>query len=352
MRLSDDPHAPADGSSARPEDASSSEPKMRAFAAGPNGVHVLDLEAAAQRVSARLAGEAGKGEGVVWIDLLRPGEPEGDFLRTRLGLHPLAVEDCLRGRQRPKLDPYPAYLFVVCYSAHLNPARQRVAFNELHLFVGEGFLVTVRFHRSDELRETLARWRALPDRLPTAGALAHALLDSVVDGYFPILDHLSERADAVETQMFEDRHEGMQQILDLRRELVLFRRIVAPERDLLGTLLRRELPVVGPELVPYFQDVRDHTMRITEEIDMLRDLLAATMEGQLSAASNQLNVTVRMLTAWSIILMSMTVVAGVYGMNFVAMPELGWRYGYAFALALMLGIGAGVFWFFRRRRWI
>ncbi len=345
-RLGDDPLAPPEEEG---ESQGTPEPRIRAFAAGPSGVHALDVRAAAERVAAARRGE--RAEGLVWIDLIRPNEDDGAFMRDQLGLHQLAVEDCLRGRQRPKIDRYTNYLFVVCYSAHLNPVRRRVAFNELHIFAGDGFLVTVRFRKSDEIRETLARWRARPDSMPSSGALAHALLDAVVDGYFPILDHLSERVEALDTSGIEGRA-TMEQILELRRELVVFRRVVAPERDLLGTLLRRELAVIEPEVIPYFQDVRDHAMRITEEIDMLRDLLAATTEGQMTASSNQLNVIVRMLTSWSIILMTMTLIAGIYGMNFVFMPELDWRFGYAFALVLMLGIGAALFAFFRRRHWI
>jgi magnesium transporter len=160
---------------------------------------------------------------------------------------------------------------------------------------------------------------------------------------------------ALESEIFEDdsgQTATMQDILALRRELVLFRRVVGPERDMLGDVLRRDLPFINPELIPYFIDVRDHAMRIAEELDVLRDLLAASLEGQLSLASNQLNTTVRMMTAWSIILMSMTVVAGVYGMNFNHMPELAWRYGYLFAVTLMLGIGGLLFTFFKRKDWL
>jgi magnesium transporter len=324
-----------------------SEGKLRAWALGAEGVTGLPVEAAAALV------RAGDEHALVWIDVVNPGAGEGEFLREQLGFHPLAVEDCLRGRQRAKLDRFPGYLFMVMYAAAINPERSRVAFNELHIFVGRHFVVTVRDRGMREVRQTIARWRASPEVLPSSGALVHALIDTLVDDYFPIVDHFAERVGQLESELSGgNQHDLMTRTLELRRELLLFRKVVSPERDMLGTILRRELIFLSPELQPYFQDVRDHVFRITEEIDTLRDLLSTTVEAQMSIASNQLNEVLRMMTAWSIILMSMTLIAGVYGMNFVNMPELEWRWGYFAALALMLAIGGMLFQFFRRRRWI
>lgn len=289
---------------------------------------------------------------LVWIDVESPRDAEAEFLRRDLGLHPLAVEDSVRGRQRPKLDRYPEYYFLVMYAARLNPERNRMALNELHLFIGRHFLITVHDHRVPEFIEVLARWRANPDGYRTVGALVHGVMDTVVDDYFPMLDHFAERVEEIESGVFEGNAGGMQAILSIRRELTLFRKVVGPERETMATLLRRDLPFLSPELLPYFQDVYDHLIRVVEEIDTLRDLLSVAMEGQLSLASNELNVTMRVMAAWSIILMAVAVVAGVYGMNFARMPELQWRYGYAFALGTMLAVGTILFLFFRRRRWI
>lgn len=348
--------------------ASHSQPKLRAYVQRDDGVHALPAAEAAQLIHARrgvAAGPAARDEQpgpapavdgagpLVWIDVVNPDADEGAFLRDVLGFHPLTVEDCMRGRQRPKLERYPNYFFLVIYAASINADRSRVAFNELHIFVGLNFVVTVRDQGMREVRETIARWRAQPASLSSAGALAHALLDMVVDDYFPIVDHFADRVGQLENELIGgDQHRVMTETLQLRRELLLFRKVVSPERDMLASLLRRDLPFLSPELLPYFQDVRDHIFRITEEIDTLRDLLSTTVEAQMSIASNQLNEVLRMMTAWSIILMSMTVIAGVYGMNFVGMPELEWRLGYAWALLLMLGIGGVLFSFFRRRRWI
>ncbi|HET7275543.1 MAG TPA: magnesium/cobalt transporter CorA [Longimicrobiaceae bacterium] len=290
---------------------------------------------------------------VIWIDLSNPGEAEAAYLREELGFHPLAVEDCIRGRQRPKLDRYHGYFFLVAYSAGINEERKRMALNEFHLFLGANYIVTVHDHRVDEVKNIVARWRTDPRIFRDVGSLAHALLDSIVDDYFPVLEHYSESAELLEASVFDMSARGnMQKILGLRHELVLLRRVVAPMRDVVSSLVRRDLPFLRPELLPYFQDVHDHCVRVTEEIDALREILAALLDAQLSNASNRLNQTLRIMTAWSIILMSMTLVAGIYGMNFDFMPELGWRWGYFGALALMAVIGGSLVAFFRRWDWL
>lgn len=330
------------------------EPGVRAFAALPSGVHVVARDAAAGSVRSLLAaGPASDELPLTWVDIVNPGEAEEAFMRDELGLHPLAVEDCVRGRQRPKLDRYPDYLFLVIYAAAINPERHRMALKELHVFIGERFLITVHDHRIDEIGEIVARWRASAERLSSVGALSHLLLDAIVDDYFPVLEHFAERTEQLEGTVFGGAPtEDVSRILMLRHELVMFRKVVAPQREVLSNLLRRDLPILEPGLLPYFQDVHDHTIRVTEEIDSIRELLAASLDAQMSFSTNQLNVTVRMLTAWSIILMSMTLVAGVYGMNFVVMPELQWRWGYLFALALMAATGVALVLYFRRMRWL
>jgi magnesium transporter len=326
---------------------------VHAYAERPSGVHGITLEEAIELVR-RPNGSEHPVTPLVWIDVQNPDDAAATILRDRLNFHPLAVEDCIRGRQRPKLDRYPGYFFLVLYTTRVNPARDRTALTELHVFLGERYIVTVHDHKVKEVGEVLARWRAAPSRCDGVGALAHALMDAVVDNYIPVLNHFAERAERVENAVFNQVNEAdnMQQILGLRRELASLRRVVAPERDVLSTLLRRDLPFFGPELMPYFQDVYDHAIRATEEIDTLRDTLSVILDAHLSASSNQLNQTVRMMTAWSIILMTMAWIAGIYGMNFERMPELQWRFGYGWALGMMVLIGSALVLFFRRRRWL
>lgn len=352
-----------DADACRVVDAPQARAETRAWASGPKGIHAVAMDEALRLFRERSGAEAREeGEAaaasLVWIDVVSPGDAEAVFLRDTLRFHPLAVEDCIRGRQRPKVDRYPGYFFMVLYAARIDAdprgGRSALALNELHVFLGERFVVTVHDRRVHEVGEVVARWRSAPGRLHDTGTLAHALLDAVVDAYFPVLDHFSERVETMEDSMLADRSEAdhMQAMLALRRELTIFRRVVAPQRDVLTTLLRRDIPFLRPELVPYIQDVQDHVMRVTEEIDGMRELLASAVDAYLSSASNRLNHTMRVMAAWSIILMAMAWIAGVYGMNFRVMPETQWRYGYAWALAAMFGIGGGLWVFFRRWRWI
>jgi magnesium transporter len=289
----------------------------------------------------------------VWIDVICPGPGEEQLLRNELQLHPLAVEDCMRGRQRPKLDLYPGYLFVVAYAAHLNPERHRTALEELHVFVGERWVVTVHDREMRIVTDVLARWRANPMQFTSTGGLAHALLDGVVDSYLPVIDHLGVHVDEIEHQILTaDSEDRMAELLELRHEVATTRRLLSPLHDIIRNLLRRDSNVLDDALSPYFQDVLDHVKRETEELDSLRDTLVATLDAYLSISANKLNHTLRIMAAWSIILMAMAWLAGIYGMNFVHMPELKWRFGYIFALTLMLLTGGGLLAFFRKRGWL
>jgi magnesium transporter len=324
------------------------EPEVRAWLLSPTSLEAIPVEVAGERIRGPAVPDQ-----LVIVELLRPREAQAELMRDQLKLHPLAVEDVMSGRQRPKLERYPRHFFVVFYGAAINRERRRVAFRELHMFVGGHFLVIASHHRIAEVREMVTHCKRHPARYRTVGGLVHGLLDAIVDDYFPIVHDFSEKVTRLENETIEgNAHLSLQGVVGLRRELILFRRVVAPERDVVGTALRRDVMVLEPELVPYYQDLRDHLERLTEEIDTLRELLSTVVEARISAASNSLNQTIRIMTAWSIILMSMAVVAGVYGMNFDRMPELGWRYGYVFALAVMASVGIGLFTYFRRRNWI
>lgn len=291
---------------------------------------------------------------LVWIDVLDPGLDEADYLRDELGMHPLSVEDCLRGRQRPKVERYPGYFFLVFYATRINPQRERMALNELHLFLGTTFIITVHDQRLPEVQEVIVEWRHRPQSYRDSGAAAHALLDRVTDNYFPVMEHFSNRLEALEDHILTGSPSGssMKHAIHLRQEMILLRRVLAPQRDVLSSLVRRDLPFLRPELVPYFADVEDHILRATEEIDSFRDLVTGLIEVNSSNASNQLNRTMQVLTSWSIILMSMGIIAGIYGMNFVLMPELELAWGYPGALAAMIGIGLVLLLVFRRKEWL
>jgi magnesium transporter len=228
-----------------------------------------------------------------------------------------------------------------------------MALNEIHLFLSNNFLITVHDQEVPEVNQVVAAWTKDPERLRDSATIAYALLDAVTDNYFPVVEHFSDRLEALEESIFKNSPEAsIHQAIVLRHEMIMLRRVLSPERDVLSSLVRRDLPFVRPELVPYFQDVHDHVLRVTEEIDAFRDLLTGLVEVQASNSSNRLNRTVQTLTAWSIILMTIAVIAGVYGMNFVVMPELEMPWGYYAALGLMLATGLALVTFFRRRGWL
>ncbi len=290
----------------------------------------------------------------VWLDLQAPQERDIALLRDEFNFHPLAIEDATRTHQRPKLDSYDAYYFIVFYCLSYDGAQQRLAAQQVSLFIGANYIVSVHEGPIDAIDTTIRRWqRSEEDFGRDAGALLYALLDAIVDDYFPVIDQLAERVEVIEEQIFERfRDTALQEVFNLKRDLLNVRRIVAPERDVLNVLIRREVPIFQRNTILYLQDVYDHIVRITDSIDTYRDLLSSALDAFLSVQSNRLNQIVKVLTIASIILMSNALIAGIYGMNFEFMPELHWPYGYPFALGLMAVVSLALIVFFRWRKWL
>ena len=294
-----------------------------------------------------------RGDGLLWVDAADPTDDDLRLLGDEFGFHPLALEDALRRHERPKLDHYDGFLFIVFYGLGTEDGRPCPC--EVDLFVGERFLVTVHDGRLAAIPETAERWH---ENLAArghrgVGLLVHSLLDAVVDGYFPVVDDLAERIEELEDAVFDRADAGAQaEIFALKKDLLAVRRVLGPERDVMNVLVRRDEPVFGPEHVAYFQDVYDHILRVTDAVDTARDLLSSALDAHVSMTTFRLNEVVKRLTASSIILMTVTLVAGVYGMNFEHMPELDWAYGYPFALGLMLVLAAGLVALFRRIDWL
>jgi len=285
---------------------------------------------------------------VVWVDVSDPTSQDFEDLAKEFGFHPLSIEDCRNEHQRPKVEEFQGYYFIVLYEADLVEGKH-LELRELNIFLGKNYLVTVHSQpiRAIEVAERLWReWTDLAER--GTGLLAYLLIDSIVDD-----DMLSDRMDDLEDQIFSDfQPEALQEIFRIKKELLFMRRSVAPLRDVFNTMLRREQPIFSRETLVYFQDVFDHLIRVADTIDTLRDMLSATMDAYLSVAGNRMNVVMKRLTSISTILMSVTLVAGIYGMNFDYMPELKWRFGYVGALASMVVIGVAIYLYFRRIKWL
>lgn len=288
-----------------------------------------------------------------WVDVTSPTPADLSLLAEEFGFHPLAMEDTAKRHQRPKVDFYDEFLFIVFYALESSDGHPQTV--EMNLFAGKNFLVTVHSEDVPAIGETAERWRQQIPKLGHRGIglLIYSLLDAIVDDYFPVIDALTERIEDLEQAVFERfDNDAQAAIFGLKKDLLAVRRVLGPERDVMNVLVRRDSPVFGAETIVYFQDVYDHILRVTDAVDTYRDLLSSALDAYLSVTSNRLNQVMRTLTASSIILMSMTLVASVYGMNFVHMPELSWQLGYAWALGLMLSIGFVILGVFRRIDWL
>ncbi|HEX9235859.1 MAG TPA: magnesium/cobalt transporter CorA [Actinomycetota bacterium] len=301
----------------------------------------------------RVAQELRRTDALLWVDIDDPSEANIAMLGKEFGFHELALEDCLHPHQRPKIEQYGSYFFLIAYAT--NVEGPDVISHEVAIFVGRNYLVTVRKPPQFDLADVLKRWDAHSDLADEGGGyLLYVLLDEVVDGYFDTLDAYEDSTEAIEERVFAGLVESdtQSQIFLLRKELVELRRIVSPMREVLDVMQRRTIDVVTAGLEPYYRDVYDHVLRATDFLDSLRDILASALEANLSVVSNRLNEVMKQLTSWAAIILIPTLVAGIYGMNFVNMPELRWRYGYAYALALMFGSAYLLYRMFKRRNWL
>ena len=288
---------------------------------------------------------------VVWVDLVDPSADELECVREEFELHPLAMEDASKHGQRPKLEQYPTHAFLVAYSKDLA---------EVDLFIGPNWVVSVR-ERNDEGHA----WdpescrpraeRAGPER-QTVGFFVYLLLDTLVDGYFDAGDQFEDRVEAFEervlTEQLHDEGEIQAELLTLRRELVELRRVVMPLREVVGTLIRGDVDWLDEPTRLHLQDVLDHLFRATEQLDSQRELVGNAVDAHLAIISNRMNHVMKRMTSWGAILLGSTLVAGIYGMNFEHMPELGWRYGYPFALGIMATVTLTGYRYFSRRDWL
>ena len=292
---------------------------------------------------------------LLWLDLQSPSEQELVKLGQEFALHPLAIEDATREHQRPKVEEYEHFYFVVFYSVRLDAKAAGLDVCELDMFLGKNYLITVHNGHIHELDEVEQRWTRNVNQLEWGvGVLLYTLLDSIVDRYFPVVDEMVNQAEELEDQLFTGalrQAAFTQQLLELRKRFLALRRIATPERDVLNTLTNRDNPIFDEHVQVYFRDIYDHIARLADTIDLYRDQLSTIMDANLSIVSNDLNKVMRTLTSASIILMADSLLAGIWGMNFVNIPELRLQYGYYGALICMVVVSLLLLFVFRRLRW-
>jgi magnesium transporter len=290
----------------------------------------------------------------VWIGLHEPSRDEFDSVAGEFGLHELAVEDAIKAHQRPKLEVYDDMLFVVLKTASYVDREEVVEFGEILLFIGEGFVVSVRHGPATDLSAVRAAIERDADRLRRGpGAVLHAIVDRVVDDYTPAIEGLREDIEQVEADVFSPaRHSSAERIYKLKREVLEFTRAAEPLLAPIDHLAEGRHPLVKDEVQEYFRDVADHLTRVHEQLEGFRELLTSVLTANLTQVSIQQNEDVRKISAWVAIIAVPTMIAGIYGMNFEHMPELGWELGYPLVLAVMAGACLTLFRYFKRAGWL
>ncbi len=292
---------------------------------------------------------------LVWYDLCEPDPHDLQVLAAEFSLSPLAVEDALTERQRPKLDHYADHLFLSLYAMRLGD-DDVLHSSELAVFVSTRFLVTVRKDGRFDMDRVVKAWDGASD-LARYGTsyLLWGLLDVVVDSHFAVAQDLDERLDGLEDLLFEASRDGVAAVqrrsFALRKALVLMRRLVTPMREVLNALLRRELDIVDEHMAPYYQDVYDHVLRASEWTDGLRDLVTTITETNLTIQGNRLNEIMKKLTAYAAIVAVPTAVTGFFGQN-VPYPGFGHHSGFWASIVIMVAIAGALFVAFRRQDWL
>ncbi|MFF0220494.1 magnesium and cobalt transport protein CorA [Streptomyces vinaceus] len=307
-------------------------------------------------------------DGMAWIGLHRPTEPELHSLAGEFNLHELAVEDALEAHQRPKLERYGDTLFVVLRAARYLDASEEVEFGELHVFVGPDFLITVRHGAAPDLSAVRRRMEETPELLSLGPEAAlYAILDAVVDGYAPVVAGVQNDMDEIETEVFRGDPEVSRRIYELSREMVEFQRATRPLVGMLHALMAGFAKYgTDEELQRYLRDVADHVTHTSERVDGFRQALTeiltvnATLVSQqqnaemraLAEAGFEQNEEIKKISSWAAILFAPTLVGTIYGMNFEDMPELKWAGGYPFAILLMAVVCVSLYVIFKKRDWL
>jgi len=289
----------------------------------------------------------------VWVALKEPEPAELRAMQHEFGLHELALEDAQHGHQRPKIDEYNGSLFVVLHLIELENDDLNVG--ELAIFAGPKYVLSVRSRAERGLAEVRARCEQEPDLLRHgAGYVLYALMDAVVDRYFPVLDSIESAIEGIEELIFADQpvREHIEALYSAKRKLMILKHATEPLLEATGKLFGGRVPQLCVALQDYFRDVYDHLLRLNQAIDSLRDMVTTGISVTISLISIQENAVTKRLASYGALIAGPTLIAGVYGMNFQNMPEIAWYWGYPFALLMMAGIDLYLFYRFRKAKWL
>ena len=305
---------------------------------------------------ARISDVLEEDDTIVWMDVAAPSAEEFALIAEEFSLNPLAVEDALHERQRPKLDHYDDHIFISLYDVHLEHDSGELVPAELAVFAAERYLITVRKSPDMSPDEVVKRWNDNADLAKHGvGFLLWGVLDVIVDGHFETVQSLDTEIEELEDLLFDDSFRGAEvqrRSFELRKSLVMLRRVVLPTREVLNALMRRESVFVDDVLMPYYQDVYDHVLRAADWTDSLRDLVTTILETNLTIQGNRMNEIMKQVTSWAAIVAVPTLVTGYYGMNVRLFPRAGTLLGGIIALVLMVLGVAFLYVAFKRRDWL
>ena len=293
---------------------------------------------------------------VTWVNI--DGVHDVDIVEKigrHFGVHPLVLEDIVNTGQRPKMEDFEDYIFLVVKMLTYDQNDGEINAEQVSILLGPHFVISFQERQGDVFDPIRDRIRNSKGRIRKAGAdyLAYALLDSIVDGYFIVLENMGERIETLEDAVIENpTSETLQVINGLKREMIMLRRSVWPLREVIGALDRGGSPLIHESTVTYLRDVYDHTIQVADTIDSYRDMITGTRDTYLSSLSNRMNEVMKVLTIFASIFIPLTFIAGVYGMNFAFMPELDWRWGYPTILIIMALAGISMLLYFRRKNWL
>ncbi|SEF63949.1 magnesium/cobalt transporter CorA [Bosea lathyri] len=336
----------------RPRDAVAEQGHLHAAGVVASSVYAHGVRIA--DIPVEEAGDWARKDGhVVWIGLLEPDPALLKCVQQQFNLHPLAVEDATNAHQRPKLEQYGDALFVVARTAQL--IESRIAFGETHIFVGRGYIVSVRHGASTSYTSVRQHWETCPTSLAKGeDFILYAILDFIVDNYMPVLEAIHEEVEEIEDMVLARpmARADIERLYMLRRDLLRLRNAIAPLVDVCQRLTNGTVPQVRPTLAPMFRDVTDHVRTVQEKIDSLREVLAFAFEASLLVGQGQENAITKRLASWAAILAVPTAVAGIYGMNFKNMPELELHFGYYTVLAVIVTSCTVLYWRFKKNGWL
>jgi magnesium transporter len=293
---------------------------------------------------------------VVWVNMEQPSKADEDVLLNVFKFHPLTVEDCRENRHYPKVEEFPGYLYLIVHGVRADTSPDHFNTIELDAFLGPNYVITYHHDEFRSIENVKQLIRTSPIACQRGAAfLLHQILDQIVDYYSPELDDFDERIDQLEADIFTLKRPNnsiLEQVMDLKRGVLRLKRISAKQREVLLRMSRGEFKLIDTQMLPFYRDVHDHIVRVTDLAESYRDLISGSLEAYLSVVSNRMNEIMKVLTIFSAIMLPLTFIAGVYGMNFDNMPELHSRNGYYAVWGIMITVAVGMLFLFWKRGWL